>query len=290
MTILFWIPAFAGMTIIKYMKIDLHTHSTYSDGTLDPAKLMEKAHSLGITHIALCDHDSTEGLQQARAKALELTLTLVPAVEINTETNNIHVLGYYVDENDINFINALKKNRDSRERRIEVILGKLSELGIQITKEELREGNRETSLGRPHVADALMRKKIVSTRQEAFEKFLTKGRPAYAPHNDTTAIGAIETILACKGIPVLAHPGFSQQEETIQWLTSKGLQGIEVHYPTHSTQQIKKFSELAVKYNLVVTGGSDYHGPGSGHEAMGTISAPENTLDELLKRKQKLFS
>ncbi len=271
------------------MKIDLHTHSTYSDGTLAPELLVEAASKVGITHLALSDHDSTEGLSRARTKAAQLNITLIPAVEINTETNPIHILGYFVDENDSNFLNTLKKNRDSREHRMNLMLEKLKGLGINISKEELLNGNKDTALGRPHVADNLIKKGIVKSRAEAFDRYLGKGCPAFVPHKDTTPEDAIQTILAGKGVPVLAHPGFGVQEETIRLLTEKGLQGLEAYYLKHSPDQIKKFLEIAKRYHLVATGGSDYHGPGSGHEALGQANVPLNTVEEILKRKEKLF-
>lgn len=271
------------------MKIDLHSHSTYSDGTLDPNELVEKAAECGVTHLGLCDHDSTGGLQEAREKAEPLNLTIIPSVEINSrETSALHILGYFVDENDEQLQKRLSHHRDIRIKRTQLILERLQKMGIKISFSDFSRKNA-AAIGRPHIADKLKEKGLVFSRQEAFNKFLSQGRPAYVFYEGPTPQDAIEIILGSKGIPVVAHPGFSVTEEAISNLARLGLQGIEVYYPTHSAEQIKNFVQIAERYNLITTGGSDYHGPGSGHENLGEVSVPENTLDRILERKHKLF-
>ncbi|MBI3013216.1 MAG: PHP domain-containing protein [Elusimicrobia bacterium] len=272
------------------MKVDLHTHSNYSDGTLDPEELIQKAHDLGISHLALCDHDSTGGLETARAKATGLNMTLISGIEINTsETSSVHILGYFIDEKSEDLQKTLRDHREIRAKRSEMILERLRQMGIKIHLSDFG-GRKETaSIGRPHIADKLKEKGVVFSRQEAFEKYLAKGKSAYAFYEGPTPQRAIEIILQAKGVPVVAHPGFFVSKEMMDNLVKLGLQGIETYYPTHRPDQIKWFLDLAKSRDLVVTGGSDYHGPGSGHELLGQVPVPAEVVDRIWERKQKLF-
>lgn len=276
------------------MKIDLHTHSTYSDGTLEPQELIKFAAQLGITHIALCDHDSTEGLNEAFRQAKDCNISLVPAVEINTKEtelidHSIHILGYYIDEKSEKLQEMLKHYREVRIKRAESIVERLRRMGFKISMSDFNGRKEKAAIGRPHIADKLKEIGIVFSRQEAFDKFLARGKSAYVFYEGPSPKEAIEMILECKGIPVLAHPGFLIQTDTIDSLIKIGLQGIEIYYPSHSSEQIRNFLEFANRNNLIVTGGSDYHGPGSGHESIGEIEVPSQIIDKLLERKQKPF-
>lgn len=272
------------------MKVDLHTHSTYSDGTLEPDELIAKAHELGITHLALSDHDTTGGLTIALKKAKELQMQIISAVEINTqESNSVHILGYFIDETNEEFQKVLTYHREIRAKRSQLILEKLKHMGIKISLSDFDTKEGAAAIGRPFIADKLKEKGVVFSRQEAFDKYLSKGKSAYVFYEGPTPQKAIETILTAKGIPVIAHPGYYVSEETILGLVKLGLQGIEAYYPKHNPEQIKAFVELAKKHDLVTTGGSDYHGPGSGHEALGQNEVPEDSVEKLYNRKQKLF-
>lgn len=271
------------------MKIDLHTHSTYSDGTLEPEELIQNAAKLGITHLALSDHDSTSGLEVARAKAKEYDMTVISAVEINTIENiSIHILGYFIEENDEAFQKTLLNHREIRIKRAQMMLERLHRMGIKIYLSDFDHKKDHAAIGRPHIADKLKEMGLVFSRQEAFDKYLSQGKPAYVHYQGPTPKDAIDTILASKGIPVLAHPHYFVSTETIESLVKIGLQGIEVYYPSHNPELIRNLVELAKRQELVVTGGSDYHGPGSGHERLGEIAVPEQTIDILLERKRKL--
>ncbi len=279
------------MSEAKGMRIDLHTHSTYSDGTIEPEDLVTAANRCGITHMALSDHDSTGGLAAAREKAKQYNMTIIPAVEINTQETDtsVHVLGYFIDENNEQFQNTLKHHREIRQTRAKMILDKLNHMGIKLSVSDFKSEKDSAAIGRPHIADKLKEKGIVFSRKEAFDKYLAKGKSAYVFYQGPTPKDAIQTILACKGIPVLAHPSYYVSEATILELMKEGLQGIEVHYPSHSNSQIGNFIQFAKKNDLLITGGSDYHGPGSGHENLGEVEAPKDALDNILARKQKLF-
>jgi predicted metal-dependent phosphoesterase TrpH len=272
------------------MKVDLHTHTTFSDGTLEPEDLVQSAHEMGITHLAIADHDSTGSLESARVKASELGMTVISGVEINTKDSiSVHILGYFVDENDEGFQKILSRHRTLREKRAQMILGKLNRMGIKILLSDFNHRKESAAIGRPHIADKLKEKGIVFSRQEAFDKFLAQGRPAYASYEGPTPKDAIDTILSSKGVPVIAHPGYSVSNETIEALAKMGLAGIEVYYPSHNPEQIRNFLETAKRCGLIVTGGSDYHGPGSGHEKLGEVNVPESTIEELQERRVSLF-
>ena len=272
------------------MKVDLHTHTTYSDGTLEPEELISAAHGLGITHLAITDHDSTGSLDPARAKAKAFGMTLIPGIEINTrEMAAVHVLGYFIDDKNEDFQNVLNRHRGLRHKRAELILEKLNRMGIKIAISDFDLPSGGAAIGRPHIADKLREKGVVFSRQEAFDKFLAQGKAAYVFYEGPSPKDAIEAILTAKGIPVLAHPGYSVSLDTILELMKLGLQGIETYYPSHNPDQVRNFLEIAKKNDLIPTGGSDYHGPGSGHERLGEMEVPEITFENLLKRKEKLF-
>ncbi|OGR89763.1 MAG: hypothetical protein A3A86_04600 [Elusimicrobia bacterium RIFCSPLOWO2_01_FULL_60_11] len=273
------------------MKVDLHTHTTYSDGTLEPEELVEAAHRLGITHLAVSDHDSTGSLEPSRVKAAELGMTIIPAIEINTreEMSAVHVLGYFIDDKDDAFQKILDHHRSLRTLRAGMILEKLGKMGIKISISDFSHRKGGAAIGRPHIADKLREKGIVFSRQEAFDKFLAKGKPAYVFYEGPTPKDAIEAILSAKGVPVVAHPGYYVSPEAILELAKLGLQGLEVYYPTHNADQIGNFLDFAKKNDLLATGGSDYHGPGSGHERLGEMDVPEKIVEQILERKRKLF-
>jgi len=272
------------------LRPDLHTHTTFSDGTLDPEDLVTTAHKVGITHLAVCDHDATAGLAAARTKAESLGMTLIPGIEINTrEMIAVHILGYFIDENSEALQKVLNHHRELRHKRAEMILEKLGRMGIKMSISDFDFMKGGAAIGRPHIADKLREKGVVFSRQEAFDKFLARGKPAYVFYEGPSPEDAIKTILEAKGVPVVAHPGYSVTQDLIKELKQMGLEGIEVYYPSHNPEQIRNFLERAKEQDLVVTGGSDYHGPGSGHERLGEIDVPEQTVENLLNRKNKLF-
>lgn len=245
--------------------------------------MVKAAHAKGVRLLALTDHDTVSGLGEARAEAEAHGMTLVPGIEINTsEPDQIHILGYRIDPASPALLAKLAEYREHRRQRVALMLAKCRELGLEIGAEDLGAVSRE-SVGRPHIADALRKKGYVRTRQEAFAKYLMRGKPAYVEPVGPGIREAIETINAAGGVAVLAHPGFVQRGlELAKWVQS-GLRGLEVYYPSHSASYTRRLIEEARPFGLLLTGGSDYHGPGTGRDVMAAIDPPEEAWGPVAK-------
>ena len=252
------------------MKIDLHTHSTYSDGTDKPSELINKALAAGITIIGLTDHDSVGGWQEA-TKALRSGISLVPGAEISCQTTDgisVHILGLLFDANNTELMNTLEKTRENRHGRMEKIIARINEAGIDITMNDVLEQLSDgATLGRPHLADALVKKGVVTSRDEAFTQMLHNNSKYYVSHYSPTPEAALALIKAAGGVSVIAHPMASHRGRTISLetfgsLIDSGLDGIEVDHRDHSPDEKKQLISLASESNLVMTGASDYHGNG----------------------------
>ena len=252
------------------MVIDLHTHTSYSDGTDTPAQLINKALAAGITIIGLTDHDSISGWQEA-TDALRTGISLVPGAEISCQTPDgisVHILGLLFDPNNTELINTLEKTRENRHGRMEKIIARINEAGIDITMDDVLEQLSDgATLGRPHLADALVKKGIVASRDEAFTQMLHNNSKYYVSHYSPTPETAIKLIKAAGGVSVIAHPMASHRGRTISLDTfgsiiQAGLDGIEVDHRDHSPDEKSQLIKLANESNLVMTGASDYHGNG----------------------------
>ena len=252
------------------MKIDLHTHTTYSDGTDNPSELINKALAAGITIIGLTDHDSISGWQEA-TNALRPGISLVPGAEISCQTLDgisVHILGLLFDSSNSELMNTLKKTRENRHSRMEKIIARINEAGIEITMNDvLAQLSDGATLGRPHLADALVKKGVVASRDEAFTQMLHNNSKYYVSHYSPTPEAAIALIKAAGGVSVIAHPMASHRGRTISLetfgsLIDSGLDGIEVDHRDHSPDEKKQLIALANGSNLVMTGASDYHGNG----------------------------
>jgi predicted metal-dependent phosphoesterase TrpH len=252
------------------MTIDLHTHSTYSDGTDKPSELINKALAAGITIIGLTDHDSIGGWQEATA-SLRPGISLVPGAEISCQTTDgisVHILGLLFDSSNSELMNTLEKTRENRHGRMEKIIARINEAGIDITMSDvLAELSDGATLGRPHLADALVKKGVVASRDEAFTQMLHNNSKYYVSHYSPTPEAAIALIKAAGGVSVIAHPMASHRGRTISLetfgsLIDSGLDGIEVDHRDHSPDEKKQLISLANGSNLVMTGASDYHGNG----------------------------
>ena len=252
------------------MVIDLHTHTSYSDGTDTPAQLINKALAAGISIIGLTDHDSISGWQEA-TDALRTGISLVPGAEISCQTPDgisVHILGLLFDSNNSELMNTLEKTRENRHGRMEKIIARINEAGIDITMDDVLEQLSDgATLGRPHLADALVKKGIVASRDEAFTQMLHNNSKYYVSHYSPTPEAAIKLIKAAGGVSVIAHPMASHRGKTISLDTfgsiiQAGLDGIEVDHRDHSPDEKSQLIKLANESNLVMTGASDYHGNG----------------------------
>jgi len=242
---------------------DLHCHTTASDGTLTPEQAVVRARELGLVALAITDHDVTEGVGPARTAAGRGGPEIVPGVEINAwaDGTEVHVLGYYLDVDDAGLQTVLYRLRRDREERLLAMLRRLQALGMTLDPERVRAIAGEGSVGRPHVARALVERGHVASVEEAFGRLLTPGRPAYVPRHRLSPREAIAAIRRAGGVAVLAHPGLTGRDDLIPRLVGEGLQGLEVCHPQHTPRAQARYLELARRWGLVATGGSDSHGP-----------------------------
>ncbi|HYE93119.1 MAG TPA: PHP domain-containing protein [Terriglobales bacterium] len=248
--------------------VDLHSHTTASDGTLAPRELVALAAKQGVRVLAVTDHDSTSGVAEARAAAAAHPgLTIVPGIEINCDVEGaeLHVLGYFLDLDAAWFQEFLAAQREERRARIHRILERLATLGIFVDAAEVFALVREGSAGRPHVAQAMVHRGYVKSVREAFDRYLHNGGPASAPRRRLTPEEAVAVIRRARGVPVLAHPGLANRDAMIEGLVAAGLMGIESYYPEHSAAQTQSYLAMCARHGLVATGGSDFHGPAVGH-------------------------
>ena len=256
------------------VSIDLHVHSTASDGTLSPVELINLADRLELGALAITDHDTIDGSKSALAAGIPDGLRFITGVEISASRppsfpgpGSFHLLGYLFRPDDAVLNGVLKKLHKARKERNPQIIERLNTLGVDIRLgDALAETNDKSQLGRPHIATAMVRKGLVGSINEAFDRFLATGKPAYVDKYRVDCARAIEVISNAGGISVLAHPGLleircqNRLDALVQELKSMGLRGIEVYYPEHSQTQIDQFMEIAVRHQLLITGGTDFHG------------------------------
>lgn len=246
------------------MGYDLHTHSTYSDGSLKPGKLIEKAIKKGLDGIALTDHDTIAGIAEAVTAAEKQRFIFLPGIELTTDFGNseAHILGYNFDHTNPKLLQKLDAILKSRNERARLIIKKLNEARIPLSWEKVKAETNSRFIGRAHIYRALQSSGLIpiTAGREVFGYYLGRNGIAYVPHQEINAFEAIELIIEAGGIPVLAHPGRMADEALISNFVKNGLQGIEAYYPTHTMEQTEHYLKLAAKYKLIVTGGSDFHG------------------------------
>lgn len=248
-------------------RIDLHLHTTHSDGSLPPAEVLARAHKAGVTALAITDHDITTGIPEALETGARLGIEVIPGVEISSRLGDseLHILGYFLKWQDPTLSARLAGLRAGRHTRNPQIIERLRTLGLDITYEEVRTLAGTESVGRPHIARVLMNKGYVTSAKDAFDRYLAEGKPAYVPRELPEPAEAIAWIREARGIAVLAHPTWVKQNgeglfKLCERLKVAGLGGIEVHYSTHSPKQTAEFLDIAKRLDLLVTGGSDFHG------------------------------
>lgn len=275
---------------------DLHTHSQASDGMQPSSENVRIAYNKGLAAVAITDHDTVAGVEEALAAGEEYGIIVVPGVEISTrlEGKEIHVLGYYVDVKDPEFLNRLETLRRTREERNILILEKINELGLTISMEDVlrvmgRPLEKDETIGRPHIADALVAKGYVSNMREAFDHYLAEGKPGFVSVPRVTPEDAFSWIRAAGGTPVLAHPGLYGDDELVRKIIEHGHPaGIEVYHSDHGPEEEKRYLAIAEEYNLIVTGGSDFHGARQGvvfHGDLGSVTVESSVLSELYEAR-----
>jgi predicted metal-dependent phosphoesterase TrpH len=261
--------------------VDLHCHSTASDGTLSPTDVVELAVSSGLSALALTDHDTIDGVAEAAEAARKVGLDFVPGIEISCDVPRpatMHLLGYGFDPRSPVLLDMTTRLIEGRNDRNPRIIRRLNELGVSITMEEVEAEAGGTVVGRPHIAAVLQRKGYVSSIKQAFDKYLAQGAPAYFDKERLTSKQAIGLVLESGGVPVLAHPvqlrteNDAQLERMVKDLKDLGLVGLEVIHSDHDAALVEKYTKLADRFGLIKTGGSDFHGTNKKGIALGTAN------------------
>ncbi|MBF8267407.1 MAG: hypothetical protein HW388_915 [Dehalococcoidia bacterium] len=267
-------------------QVDLHLHTTFSDGRLTPLQLVELVGQRGLRVVAITDHDSTEGLPQALEAARRFPhLTVIPGVELSTDIpgNEIHVLGYFLRYSDPGFQRTLQEFRNGRVERAREMVSKLAELGVPVEWERVLELADGGSVGRPHIAQAMVERGYIRLPQEAFVKYIGRNGLAYAERPKLTPADAVRMIRGVDGLPVLAHPREVENLESIlPELEAAGLVGMEVHYGNYTPSQVEALAAIAARDGLIPCGGSDYHALGTpGEVEPGHVGPPLETVERL---------
>lgn len=266
------------------MKIDLHVHTNASDGKHAPMELVALAASRGVGLLAIADHDTVSGIAPALEAARQYpNLRIIPAIELSSHApgNEVHILGYFVRYDSPELLSELKILQDSRGERARAIVAKLQELGLSVSLARVQEIAGAGSIGRPHIAQALMEKGYVNDFREVFDKYLGHGGPAYVERHKLTPAQAIELVRRYGGIPVLAHPTTLDLEALLPDMIFAGLMGLEVYYKDFSSETRHNLANLAQHHHLIATGGTDYHGIESAEVMLGEAGVPPSVAQNL---------
>ena len=280
-------------------KIDLHVHSMYSDGTNSPKELVDMAVSIGLRAMALTDHDTIDGVPHAIEAARDYDITIIPGVEISTfyQEGEIHIIGLFVDYNNKEFVAELDQMRIEREDRNRLMCSRLRKYGVDIDYDKLVDIYKSHAITRAHFADFLYKNGYVSGRKEAFERYIGSDCPAFVQRKGISPKKGIKLIQQAHGVPILAHPyayrlSEKHLDELISNLKDHGLAGIEAFYSTHGMSETDKVRNYAKKYDLMLSGGSDYHGKnkplislGSGMGGLKVNSSLLVPMQEYLKKE-----
>ena len=275
--------------------MDLHLHTTFSDGTLTPTKMVDLCVERGLKVICISDHDTTDGLAETFEAAKKYPdLTVIPGVELSTDVpgGEIHVLGYFLDVKDVGLQRVLGRFRQGREGRAEKMVENLNGLGLNITWDRVKEIAGEGAIGRPHIANALVEAGYVQYPKDAFDKYISRDGPAYVERMKLTPEEAIKLILDHGALPVMAHPtysaaksdrdGISSLRQVLADLKQAGLVGMEVYYGDYTPEQVAELAAFAKEFDLIPCGGSDYHASGNpGEPEPGSVGPPMSTIEAL---------
>ena len=266
--------------------VDLHLHTTASDGRLSPTELVRLVAGQGLKQVAISDHDTTNGLAEAFQAAEEFPdLRIIPAIEISADIpgDEVHMLGYFLRHQDAQLQEVLQRFREGRLERGRLMVEKLATLGIHVDWERVQEIAGDGSVGRPHIALAMVEKGYCKEPREAFPEYLGRNGLAYVERTKMTPSEAVDLLIRFGAAPVLAHPAYMvDMEPTIAELSEVGLVGMEVYYAQYKPETVEQLAELASRYKLIPCGGSDYHGLGNTGEPLpGTLGPPLETVDRL---------
>ena len=262
---------------------DLHLHTNFSDGTFTPEELVLHAQKNGLACIALTDHDTVEGCARAGAAAAAVQMEFINGAELTAEHADVevHILGYFLDTQNQTLLGEIAKFQTVRKQRIYEMVARINELGVPLPVEAVFALANCQSPGRPHVARTLVKQGLAKNLDEAFERFLKKGRPAWVPKAKMSALEAVELIHQAGGLAVIAHPGLNRSDDIIPALVDAGMDGIECFHTKHSTQMSERYLMIADKYNLLVTGGSDCHGFSKHKPLIGTVRLPYDHVEKM---------
>ncbi|MGL4642439.1 PHP domain-containing protein [Cetobacterium sp.] len=275
-------------------KYDLHTHTTYSDGTFTVEELLKRAKYTGLAGIAITDHDTMEGISEARIIAKNLDLDFISGIEFSCSYDGyeIHILGYLLDEKSEKLSSKLIELKKARSNRNEKIVKRLNSLGLKITLEEIEAEATGSIISRAHICNAMMKKGFVYTKGEAFKQYLGRKGAAYIEKESSNPFEIIKLIKECNGVSALAHPSLvcdsvEKVEKILDLLIEAGLDGLEVEYSSYTPKQTKYYKELAKSKNLLMVGGSDFHGGNRVGVDIAHSSISAEEIKDLLERKCK---
>lgn len=267
---------------------DLHLHTLFSDGTFPPEELAARGAALGLVAMALTDHDTVEGCDRMGEACRSLGVEFVPGTELTSEYDGgeVHLLGYFLDLENPKLLGEIKTFQAVRQSRIHEMVACLNRLDIPLRAETVFELANCRSPGRPHVGRALVQEGFCESLDQAFERFLKKGRPAWVPKHRISALEAIELIHQAGGLAVMAHPGLNHNDKIIPQLAGQGLDGLECFHTKHTLSQAENYIALAERLNLAVTGGSDCHGYSKAKPLIGGVKLPAIYYDKLKERRR----
>ncbi|MDD5174722.1 MAG: PHP domain-containing protein [Candidatus Omnitrophota bacterium] len=270
---------------------DLHVHTFYSDSTFSPEEVVSCAKEKGLAAIAICDHDTVDGIDPCMAIGREKGVEIIPGIEMSVEKIDaeIHILGYFIDWKQDWLRKKLKDIQDSRVERLFVIIEKLKAAGVKIEAEEVfRIAVNKFSVGRLHVAKAMLYSGAIKNLREAFEKYIGFAKPCYVPYTKLSPEDTIGLILKAGGVPVIAHPALIGNDKYISEFMDHGLRGLEVYHTDHKPHISKRYEAMAKELGLTMTGGSDCHGMGKGRILMGTVRVPYELVEKLKEEAKKI--
>jgi predicted metal-dependent phosphoesterase TrpH len=270
-------------------RVDLHMHTHYSDGVLSPTELVRRAKQAGLSIISITDHDNADGIDEAKQEGMALGVEVIPGMELSASVGDqdIHILGFFFDHQDQRLRDYLAIFRAERVRRAERIVGKLNDLKIPLTIEAVMDRAGTGSVGRPHIAAALVEGGLTGTYHEAFLKYIGFGKPAYEKKYQISPRDAVELISSAGGLSFVAHPGPSIDEKLLLDLIKAGVDGIEVVHPAHSPELMAYYNGITSEYYLLASGGSDFHGGRKNdHEVLGRYVVTEKHIDMMRRQLQ----